>query len=118
MVCLPVVVGPCEPLEFWAWAPGESLEPGEYGIPIPTRRSRCRPDKLVVPLLAWDRHGGRLGYGGGFYDRTLADMRGSGVPCRAIGFAFAAQEIPQVPRDERDAGLDVLVTEREILEFG
>jgi 5-formyltetrahydrofolate cyclo-ligase len=68
-------------------------------------------------LLAWDRRGYRLGYGGGFYDRTLERLRARG-PRLAIGFAFAAQEVPQVPTDPTDQRLDMIVTETGVLRFG
>lgn len=114
---LPVVVAPAAPLEFRCWVPGDDLERGEFGIPVPANREPVVPDRLVVPLLAWDRTGARLGYGGGFYDRTLSSLRSSGS-CRAVGFAFAAQEISEVPAGEDDARLDAVATEDGIVEFG
>ena len=73
---------------------------------------------LLVPLLAFDRAGYRLGYGGGFYDRTLATLRRAAPATLAVGLAFAGQEIEAVPRDGLDARLDWIVTEREALSFG
>jgi len=70
-----------------------------------------------VPLLAFDRAGYRLGYGGGFYDRTLAGLRAAG-PVVAVGFAYAAQEVAAVPREATDARLDAVVTERGVVELG
>ena len=72
------------------------------------------PDVLIVPLVAFDRAGGRLGYGGGFYDRTLAQLRAAG-PITAIGFAYAAQETATVPQEPTDVPLDLIVTEREVI---
>ncbi len=116
-LALPAVVAPGSPLEFRRWRPGEPLESGEYGIPVPRAGEPLRPSRLVVPLLAWDRAGYRLGYGGGYYDRTLAALRADG-PCRAVGFAFAAQEVERVPAGERDIPLDAVVTEDGTVEFG
>lgn len=111
--CLPVVVRAGEPLVFRAWAPGDALETAGFGTSVPgADRPQLRPDLLIVPLLAFDRSGYRLGYGGGFYDRTLAELRAQGRPT-AVGFAFAAQEVAEVPRDGYDQRLDWIVTEAE-----
>lgn len=74
-----------------------------------------RPDVLLVPLLAFDRQGGRLGYGAGYYDRTIADLRASGR-VRTLGLAFAAQEVAVTPRENHDVLLDGVVTETGLLE--
>jgi len=74
-----------------------------------------RPDLLLVPLLAFDRAGYRLGWGGGFYDRTLAELRSSGTPVVAVGVGYSAQEVDAVPRDHYDARLDWVVTEADII---
>ncbi len=108
--CLPVVAGKGLPLSFRLWAPGEPLEVGTFRVEIPRVHAPATPELLIVPLLAFDRAGYRLGYGGGFYDRTLAALRARG-PVRAIGFAYAAQEAPEVPREPTDAPLDLIVTE-------
>lgn len=114
-LCLPVVVRSGRPLAFRAWAPGDTLQPAGFGTQVPDEaRPERRPELLIVPLLAFDRAGYRLGYGGGFYDRTLADLRATGRPT-AVGFAFAAQEIAEVPRDEYDQKLDWIVTEAEAI---
>jgi 5-formyltetrahydrofolate cyclo-ligase len=109
-VCVPVVTGPGQPLAFRAWAPGAAVEPAGFGVPVPVAGDWLTPAVLIVPMLAFDRRGYRLGYGGGFYDRTLAALRATG-PVTAIGFAFAAQEVPEVPTDATDARLDAIVTE-------
>ena len=114
-LCLPVVIAPGEPLAFRTWQPGEPLLRGAFGVEVPAGGEDCTPTKAVVPLLAWDRTGARLGYGGGFYDRTLGALRATGRLHRAVGFAFAAQEVPKVPRDVSDALLDALATELETL---
>lgn len=114
---LPVMLGPRRPLIFRAWAPGDSLVPAGFGTREPSADKQERvPDVLVVPLLAFDRMGYRLGYGGGFYDRTLAELRQRG-PRLAIGIAYAGQEVPEVPHGARDQRLDWIVTEREAIEF-
>ena len=74
------------------------------------------PDILLVPLAAFDRAGHRIGYGAGYYDMTIAALR-AGKPVNAIGLAFAAQEIPHVPATERDARLDLVLTERETIDY-
>ena len=74
------------------------------------------PDILLVPLLAFDRTGHRLGYGGGYYDRTIAELRVR-KPVVAVGLAFAAQEVPEVPATPRDARLDLVLTEREVIDL-
>ena len=86
--------------------------PGVFGTEAPPETAPVlRPDVLLVPLLAVDDAGWRLGYGGGFYDRTLAGLRTDGRPCIAIGIAFAAQQVASVPHGPDDQPLDALVTE-------
>lgn len=115
-MALPVVAAAGQPLIFRAWSPGASLVPGGFGTQIPSQDApEIEPQVLLVPLLAFDRGGYRLGYGGGFYDRTLARLRATGAR-KAIGVAYAAQEVAEVPRDATDARLDAIVTEREVIE--
>jgi 5-formyltetrahydrofolate cyclo-ligase len=109
-LCLPVVQGRGLPLRFRAWTPGAALEEGAFGAMVPVAGAWLVPRVLIVPMLAFDRRGYRLGYGGGFYDRTLEALRAAG-PCLAIGFAFAAQEVAEVPVDGSDQRLDHVVTE-------
>ncbi len=109
-VCVPVVLGPDLPLGFCAWTPGCETAPGAYGIAEPVRGAALVPQVLIVPLLAFDAAGRRLGQGGGFYDRTLAALRGAG-PLLAIGFGYAGQEVDAVPAGPHDAPLDLVVTE-------
>ncbi len=112
ITALPVVLAPATPLEFRAWRPGEPLVPDTWDIPIPTEGAkRVTPDVLLVPLLAFDRAGYRLGYGGGFYDRTLQHLRRRG-PVTAVGVAFSAQEVESVARDAHDEPLDWMLTEK------
>ncbi|RWR10840.1 5-formyltetrahydrofolate cyclo-ligase [Paenirhodobacter populi] len=113
-VAVPVVTAPGAPLEFHRWHPDMPMVPGAFGAPVPQIAERITPRVLIVPLLAFDRRGFRLGYGGGFYDRTLEELRRAG-PVTAIGFAFAAQEIPVVPTEPTDQPLDLIVTENGVL---
>ncbi|MEM9269823.1 MAG: 5-formyltetrahydrofolate cyclo-ligase [Pseudomonadota bacterium] len=109
-VCLPVVLGSGQPLAFRAWAPGDALVEGAYKAMIPAKEEACTPNVVLAPLLAFDDQGYRLGYGGGFYDRTLDLLRRSG-PVQAYGYALSAQQVPQVPREATDQPLDGIVTE-------
>jgi len=113
---LPVTVGRGTALVFRSWVPGLALVSGGFGTQIPgPAQPALVPEVLLVPLLAFDRCGFRLGYGGGFYDRTLAALRAAG-PVRALGLAYAGQEVTKVPRDTHDQGLDWIVTESEAIE--
>lgn len=109
---LPVVIKDRAPLEFRTWAPGEPTIPGRWGIPVPPEGSPVvDPDILLVPMLAYDRHGYRLGYGGGFYDRTLEKLRAL-KPVTAIGVAYSGQRVDAVVRGEHDQPLDWVLTEK------
>ena len=112
-VALPVVVGSDRPLVFRAWHEGDAMAEGPYGIREPLESApEVTPQILLVPLLAFDRAGYRLGYSGGFYDRSLSVLRSRGDAV-AIGAAWAAQEVPAVPHDTHDQPLDWMLTERE-----
>ena len=114
-VVLPVVRGKNLPLSFRLWRPGDDLVPAAFGTREPrAEMPELEPDVLLVPLLAFDRAGFRLGYGGGFYDRTLLRLRRGGSVF-AIGVAFAVQEVPLVPRGPHDQPLDWIVTEAETI---
>jgi len=115
-VCVPVIIGPGQPLRFREWTPGAAMIEGAFGALIPAEGPWVDPEVLIVPLLAFDARGYRLGYGGGFYDRTLEALRARG-PRLAIGFAFAAQQVPEVPIDATDQRLDALVTEQGLVPF-
>ena len=109
---LPVVVGRDRPLVFRAWAPGEPTVAGAWAIPVPPDGApEVEPDVLLVPMLAFDGAGFRLGYGGGFYDRTLAALRAV-KPVTAVGVGFSGQEMEQVPREAHDEPLDWILTEQ------
>jgi 5-formyltetrahydrofolate cyclo-ligase len=116
-IALPRIVGPVS-LEFRLWRHGDALSPNPQGIHEPAEHIEVvDPKVLLVPLLAFDKHGYRLGYGGGYYDRTLADLRTSGHIV-AIGVAYAGQEMDSLPHDPHDQRLDKIVTENGIRTFG
>ena len=116
-LALPVVAGKGQPLIMRAWSFGEPLDSGVWGIREPKADApEVAPDILIVPLLAFDRRGNRIGYGAGYYDITIAKLRAM-KPTVAIGIAFAAQEIAEVPVTPRDARLDLVLTEREIIDL-
>ena len=115
-VGVPVIMGAGQPLKFREWTPGCDLIEGEFGAKIPAEGAWIEPEILIVPMVAWDRRGFRLGYGGGFYDRTLEGLRAK-RPTIAIGFAFAAQELAEVPVEPVDQPLDALVTETGVIRF-
>lgn len=114
---LPVVQERARPLVFRRWRPGDVLERGVFGVEVPPESApELIPQVLFVPLLAFTAAGYRLGYGGGFYDRTLAVLRSSGSPgCRAFGFALAVQRMEALPLEPTDLALDAVVTEQGVL---
>ena len=113
-LCLPVVPGRAVPLLFRRWQ-GEDLVPGPYGTSHPPDSAEAVfPDVLIVPLVGFDSRLNRVGYGGGYYDRTLEMLR-LRRPTAAIGVAWAGQELPSVPTDEFDQRLDAIVTDRGVL---
>jgi len=117
-LALPVVTAADAPLSFRVWQEGDPLAPDALGLLAPTElRGSGRPDVIVAPLLAFDRRGGRLGQGGGYFDRTLAVLRAAG-PVFVIGLAFAGQEIESVPLEPHDRRLDAVLTERGYFEVG
>jgi 5-formyltetrahydrofolate cyclo-ligase len=116
-LALPVVSRRGQPLLMREWTFGEPLSAGVWGIREPEPEAQeVEPDILLVPLLAFDRAGYRVGYGGGYYDRTIARLR-SRKPVLAVGLAFAAQEVSAVPATPRDARLDLVLTEREAIDW-
>jgi 5-formyltetrahydrofolate cyclo-ligase len=115
-LALPAVLGRGRPLAFRAWAPGEPLRAGIWGIREPAAAApEVLPDVIFVPLVAFDRAGHRIGYGAGYYDLTLAALRAV-KSIVAVGLGFAAQEIQAVPATERDAKLDLVLTEHELID--
>jgi 5-formyltetrahydrofolate cyclo-ligase len=116
-LALPAIAGRGKPLIMRAFAFGDELAAGQWGIREPKPQAReVAPDIMLVPLLAFDRDGKRIGYGAGYYDMTIAKFRAV-KPLVAIGVAFAAQEIAEVPVTERDARLDLVLTERETIDL-
>ena len=113
-LALPVTPPRGRPLSFRAWAAGAALRAGPLGTSEPAGGDECRPDILLVPLLAFDRAGRRLGYGGGHYDRTLAALPGA----KAIGIAYAGQEMPEVPAGPQDFRLPLIATEAGVIVCG
>ncbi len=111
-VALPVVVRPGEPLAFREWWPGQPLAPDRYDIPTPTDGDFVTPQVLLLPVNAFDADGYRIGYGGGFFDRTLAAL--DPVPL-AIGVGFDFQEVATTHPQPHDRPLDAIVTESRIL---
>lgn len=116
-VGVPVIKAAGLPLDFSRWTPGCALRAGPFGAQVPELDDFFEPEIVIVPLVAWDRAGGRLGYGGGFYDRTLERLRARRATL-AIGFAFGAQEAADLPLEATDQPLDMMVTEAEVIHFG
>lgn len=114
-LCLPVTTG-YAPLVFRAWAPGAEMMSDSFGVEVPTDETEVIPEIMVVPLLAFDERGHRLGYGAGYYDRTLEKLRRLG-PVTAIGFAYEAQLADILPIEATDQPLDAIVTEAGIRRF-
>jgi len=111
-VALPVVVKENAPLVFRTWLQGDTLTEGAYGIPVPEEKvPEIIPDIVLVPLLAYDHKGYRLGQGGGFYDRTLPILKSGRPSMLAIGVAFTAQRFDAVPTGEFDHRLDAVITD-------
>ncbi len=116
-LALPAIAGRGKPLIMRAYTFGDELARGQWGIREPKPQARAvDPDILIVPLACFDRAGHRIGFGAGYYDMTINALRAKKA-ITAIGVAFATQEIPQVPATERDARLDLVLTERELIDF-
>lgn len=102
---------------FRHWQPGDDLAVSDLKISEPTPDKRLEiPDILLVPLLAFDNSGHRLGFGGGYYDRTLSDLRAK-RDITAIGFAYAGQEVDNIPQESFDQRLDWVMTEQGLHKF-
>jgi 5-formyltetrahydrofolate cyclo-ligase len=116
-LALPVVVGRGKPLVMRSYAFGDPLDAGVWGIREPRAEApQVDPDILIVPLAAFDRSGNRIGHGAGYYDMTINRLR-SLKPVIAIGIAYAVQEVAEVPVTPRDARLDLVLTERDVIDF-
>lgn len=116
-VGLPVIQGAGLPLLFSRWEPGAAMIEGPFKAQVPAVDDFFDPELLIVPLVAFDARGGRMGYGGGFYDRTLAQLRARRATL-AIGFAYDAQEADALPLEPTDALLDMVVTETRVIDCG
>ena len=116
-LALPAIAGRGKPLIMRAYAFGDELARGQWGIREPKpEAAEVAPDILLVPLAAFDRVGQRIGYGAGYYDMTIAALRAK-KKVTAVGLAFAAQEIREVPATPRDEALDLVLTEREVIDL-
>ena len=113
-VGVPVIMGAGQPLQFRLWEPDCEMIAGEFGAQVPASGAWMIPQIVIVPLVAFNRSGGRLGYGGGFYDRTLEKLRAA-KPTLAIGFAYTAQEDENLPLEATDQPLDLIVTEQGVI---
>ena len=114
---LPVMMGRKEPLQFHQWRPGDDLEVSRFGALEPSKfYPSMTPDVIILPLLAFDRNGMRLGYGGGYYDRTLSALRGK-REILAVGAAYQGQEMENISHDDHDQTMDALVTEQSVVRF-
>lgn len=117
MLALPVVTGRDVPLTFRTWTPGDALVTAAFGMQEPAESAETvTPDIVLVPLAAFDRTGHRIGYGAGYYDRTLTALR-KAKSVVAIGLAFAAQETEKIDNDDHDAKLDLILTETGVIDF-
>jgi 5-formyltetrahydrofolate cyclo-ligase len=114
LVGVPVIEAEAQPLKFARWTPDVEMVAGPFGAKVPAVLEFFEPEIVIVPLLSFDRKGGRLGYGGGFYDRTLEMLRSSRATL-AIGFAFAGQEVEAAPLEATDQPLDLIVTEAGVI---
>jgi 5-formyltetrahydrofolate cyclo-ligase len=113
-VALPVMVQKSAPVEFWRWHPGIPMQTGIWNIPIPKQRDVLSPDAVIVPLVGFDARGYRLGYGGGYFDRTLA-----ATPRRplAIGLGYADSALPTIYPQPHDIPMNMIVTDQSVLRF-
>lgn len=112
-VGVPVIAGQDAPLRFARWEPEMPMISGPFGARIPETPEYFEPEILIVPLVAFDANGGRLGYGGGFYDRSLEELRAKRATM-AVGFAYASQEAEDLPLEPTDQLLDLIVTEKDV----
>ena len=115
-VCVPVIQGAGLPLRFRQWRPEAEMQEGPFGAQVPVSGDWIEPDVLIVPLVCFDAQGGRIGYGGGFYDRTLEELR-KRKAVTAYGFAFQAQQVETLPQEPTDQKLDGVVTEQGVTLF-
>jgi len=118
LLALPAAALREAPLAFRGWEAGETLTPDAFGVPSPGPWApTLTPDLVIAPVLGFDRRGGRLGQGGGTYDRTLANLRAR-RRVFVLGLAYAGQEVDQVPSETHDQRLDAILTEQDFIEAG
>jgi len=110
-VALPVVVHKCAPVEFWRWHPGMAMQTGIWNIPIPKERDVLTLDAVIVPLVGFDARGYRLGYGGGYFDRTLAAAQRRPL---AIGLGYADSALPTIYPQTHDIPMSLIVTDSAV----
>lgn len=115
-VGVPVITGEGRPLKFARWETDLEMISGPFGARVPVDPVFFEPEIVIVPLVAFDPSGGRLGYGGGFYDRTLEMLRARRATL-AIGFAYNAQQAAVLPLEPTDQALDLVITERQVIDF-
>ncbi len=104
----PVISHKNSPLEFWQWTPQSAMTLGKFGIPIPRQKTPLHPDLLLIPCLGFDHARLRLGYGGGYYDRTLAALSPRPI---TIGLSYEYARLPMLPREAHDIPLDYILSE-------
>lgn len=114
LTLLPVVVGKGKPMIFRAWKPGDEMLQGALGIPFPAHGEDTPPDTVLLPVVGFDEQGFRLGYGGGFFDRTLEALQARGVRPRVIGVGHELARMPTIYPQAYDRPLDFMVTERGV----
>lgn len=107
-VALPVVVEKAAPVEFWQWTPGMGMKRGVWNIPVPMKREVLTPDACIVPLVGFDGEKYRLGYGGGYYDRTLAAMARRAF---CVGLGYAEAQLPSIFPQSHDIPMNIIVTD-------
>lgn len=113
-ICVPVIIGKGKPLEFREWTPVCKMVDGPFGARVPEAGEILAPDLLLCPLVSFDLQGQRMGYGGGFYDRSLAELRGK-KPVLAVGYAYAGQQAGTLPTEQTDQPLDAVITETGVV---
>lgn len=113
-ICVPVILGKGQALEFRRWQPGCAMQPGAFGAMIPATAQVLVPDLLLCPLVAFDGAGNRMGYGGGFYDRSIAEIAAQ-KPLVALGYAYAGQQCAALPVEPTDQPLDAIITEKGVI---
>lgn len=114
VAALPVVVEKNAPVEFWQWQPGAAMQRGLWNIPVPAERHVVVPNLLLIPLVGYDEAGFRLGYGGGYYDRTLEALNPRPL---SVGVGYDEAALATIYPQPHDVPMDLVVTERRVLRF-